>query len=136
MKKLLLLILVAITATMSVSAFDYCQKSCLTKPVGFGANTTGGTGKAIKYITNESELSAALKAGNGIYIITKDITITKNISQGGSNFTLMALPGLTITCNGQENGTTASLYLKGSNIILRNLKFVGHAAWDQENGYI
>lgn len=106
------------------------QEYCLTAPFGYGAGTTGGTGKSITLVTNQTGLQNAIKNGNGIYIITQDITVSTHLSGSGSNYTLMALPGVKLINLEQNESNSGILYIKGSNIIFRNLTFEGPGAYD------
>ncbi|MBP5306419.1 MAG: hypothetical protein J6Y79_00005, partial [Paludibacteraceae bacterium] len=106
------------------------QEYCMTAPVGYGSSATGGKGKSVSLITSSSQLTTALKNGNGIYIITQNISIDSHISGSGSNYTLMALPGVKLIGTGQSKDKSGILYLKGSNIILRNIIFEGPGAYD------
>ena len=72
MRKFLLSFLTLLTLSLACEAQSYC----LTAPIGYGRSATGGTGKAITLVTNQTELQNAIKNGNGIYIITTNITVS------------------------------------------------------------
>lgn len=63
-------------------------------------------------------------------IITKNITVSSHISTDKSNLTIMALPGVKLISKQQNATTSGILYLKGSNLLLRNLTFEGPGAYD------
>ena len=122
-------LLMSALCALSICSFavDYCANSSW----GYaGTNVTGGGNANPTYVTNESELSAALNTKNSVIIITQDITVTNHISTDKSNLTIMALPGKKLISNQQNKDKSGILYLKGSNIILRNLTFEGPGAYD------
>lgn len=126
MKKLLFIVLCAI-ALQSVSAIDYCASSSW----GYaGTNVTGGGNASPTLVDSESKLKTALGKGNNVIIITKDITVNDHISSNKSNMTIMALPGKKLISNQQNATNSGILYLKGNNLILRNLTFEGPGAYD------
>ena len=126
MKKLLFIVLCAI-ALQSVSAVDYCASSSW----GYaGTNVTGGGNATPTLVDSESKLKTALDKGNNVILITKDITVNDHISSGKSNMTIMALPGKKLISNQQNATNSGILYLKGSNLLLRNLTFEGPGAYD------
>lgn len=108
-------------------AVDYCAASSW----GYaGNNVTGGGNATPTLVSNESQLTTALGKKNSVIIITQDITVTNHISTDKSNLTIMALPGKKLISNQQNQSNSGILYLKGNNIILRNLTFVGPGAYD------
>lgn len=126
MKKLLFIVLCAI-ALQSVSAVDYCANSSW----GYaGTNVTGGGNATPTLVDSESKLKTALGKGNNVILITKDITVNDHISSDKSNMTIMALPGKKLISNQQNATNSGILYLKGSNLLLRNLTFEGPGAYD------
>ena len=126
MKKLLFIVLCAI-ALQSVSAVDYCASSSW----GYaGTKVTGGGNATPTLVDSESKLKTALDKGNNVILITKDITVNDHISSGKSNMTIMALPGKKLISNQQNATNSGILYLKGSNLLLRNLTFEGPGAYD------
>lgn len=106
---------------------------CMTSPVGYGRNATGG-GSATPVLVNSVDglKNAMNKANNKVIIITQSLTFTSMLSlQDGSNVTLMALPGVTLTSNKQDATSSGILYIKRfDNLILRNITFVGPGAYD------
>ncbi len=128
MKKLTLTILLALT-TLAASAQTYCA----TKAFGYGQAATGGGNATPTAVTSVSELQTALKAtGSKVIIITNDITFTSLLKVKATNKTLMALPGVTLTSDQQNKANSGILYFQdgSSNIILRNITFVGPGAYD------
>lgn len=63
-------------------------------------------------------------------IITQSLTIDDQISTDASDMTILALPGVRLISNSQTKDKSGILYLKGSNIILRNITFEGPGAYD------
>jgi len=81
-------------------------------------------------VKSESELKSALKSSNKVIIVTQNINIEDQISTDKSNLTIMALPGKRLVSTSQTKEKSGILYLKGSNIILRNLTLEGPGAYD------
>lgn len=108
-------------------AVDYCAESSW----GYaGTSVTGGGNATPTLVSNESELSAALNTKNSVIIITQDITVTNHISSDKNNLTILALPGKKLISNKQNSSESGILYLKGNNLLLRNLIFEGPGAYD------
>lgn len=110
----------------SVSAVTYCASA----PWGYGKNAAGGGNATPTLVKSESEFKNALKSSNKVIIITQNITISDQISTDKGNLTIMALPGKRLISNSQTKDQSGILYLKGSNIILRNITFEGPGAYD------
>lgn len=127
MKRFTIILLAALCSTLSLKAVNYCAASSW----GYaGTSVTGGGNATPTLVTNESELSAALNKKNSVIIITQDITVTNHISSDKNNLTIMALPGKKLISNKQNASESGILYLKGNNLLLRNLTFVGPGAYD------
>lgn len=125
MKKLFLLL--ALIVTTQLSAVNYCASSSW----GYaGTSVTGGGSASPTLVSSASALESALGSNNKVIIITQDITVTNHISTDKSNLTIMALPGKKLISNQQNKDKSGILYLKGSNIILRNITFEGPGAYD------
>ena len=125
MKKIIVLILCSLFH-IPAFAVNYCASSSW----GYaGTNVTGGT-NAPTLVSTESQLSSALNTKNSVIIITQDITVTNHISSDKSNLTIMALPGKKLISNKQNQDESGILYLKGNNILIRNVTFVGPGAYD------
>ena len=113
--------------TLSLNAVNYCA-SCSW---GYaGTAVTGGGNATPTVVTNESELASALNKAGSVILITQDITVTNHISTDKSNLTIMALPGKKLISEQQNQANSGILYLKGSNLLLRNLTFEGPGAYD------
>ena len=125
MKKLLLIALCAF-ALLPSNAVNYCAPSSW----GYAGNVTGGGNASPTLVSNESQLSTALNKSNSVIIITKDITVTNHISSDKNNLTIMALQGKKLISNQQNASNSGILYLKGNNIIIRNVIFEGPGAYD------
>lgn len=126
MKRLNLIAVVALCSTMSLMAVNYCASSSW----GYAGTVTGGGNANPTAVSSESALKTALGKGNNVIIITQDITVTDHISSDKSNMTIMALPGVKLISKQQNADKSGILYLKGSNLILRNLTFEGPGAYD------
>lgn len=122
----ILAILFLLVGALSASAQSYCLESA----IGYASGVTGGAGKTVKTITNQSELATALKNGNGIYIITTSFNVTSVVKGTGSNYTLLAMPGVKLTGTLRDKSAGIFNLSGGSNIILRNLTLVGAGAYD------
>lgn len=122
----LLFCLLFSTLCASVSAVEYCAPSSW----GYAGNVTGGGNATPTLVKNESELSNALNKKGSVIIITEDITVTNHISSDKSNLTIMALPGKKLISNQQNKDNSGILYLKGNNLLLRNLTLIGPGAYD------
>lgn len=127
MKRLFIFIAVLwMCGAMHVHAVTYCAPSSW----GYAGNVTGGGNATPTLVDSESELTTALGKSGSVIIITKDITVTNHISSDKSNLTIMALPGKKLISNKQNESESGILYLKGSNLLLRNLTFEGPGAYD------
>lgn len=107
-------------------AVNYCASSSW----GYAGSVTGGGSTTPTLVKSESELKNAMKSSNKVIIITKSITLSGQISTDKSNLTIMALPGVKLVNTTQTKEGSGIFYLKGSNIILRNLTFEGPGAFD------
>jgi pectate lyase len=124
MKKFVLSLLCFVA--MTASAIEYCASSAW----GYGASATGGSDVTPTLVSNESELKTALGKSGSVIILTQDITVTNHISTDKSNLTIMALPGVKLISEKQNQSESGILYLKGNNLVLRNLTLVGPGAYD------
>lgn len=118
----------AFSTTLS-AAVTYCASSAF----GYGQSATGGGSATPVLVSSVSQLQSALNKGkNKVIIITADLTFTSMLSvQDGSNVTLMALPGVKLISLQQDKSSSGILYIKRfSNLIIRNLTFVGPGAYD------
>ena len=125
MKKTALLILCSFFLVPAKS-INYCASSSW----GYAGNVTGGGNATPTLVKSENELKNALKNDNKVIIITQDITISDQISVSKNNLTVMALPGVKLISEKQEENVSGILGFSGSNIILRNITFEGPGAFD------
>lgn len=130
MKKIALIVLCSLFL-LPIKAVNYCA----TQSWGYaGSSVTGGGSATPTLVTSVSQLKSAVgsKAKNKVVIITKDLTFTSMLTmQDAQNVTIMALPGVKLISNEQTASTSGILFIKSSsNIILRNLTFVGPGAYD------
>lgn len=126
MKKSLFIALCAFVL-LPLNAVNYCASSSW----GYAGNSVIGGGNATPtLVSSESALKTALGKGNNVIIITQDITVKDHISSDKNNMTIMALPGKKLISAQQNKETSGILYLKGNNLLLRNLTFEGPGAYD------
>ena len=123
MKKIFLLLIGLVT--LSLEAVNYCAPQSW----GYAGNVTGGGSVSPTLVSSASAFKSALKS-NKVVIITQDISIDDQLSTDASNLTIMALPGKRLISTSQTQTKSGILYLKGSNIILRNITFEGPGAYD------
>ena len=127
MNRFSIILIAVLCSTLNLQAVDYCA----TSSWGYAGNSVTGGGNATPtLVTNESELATALNTKNSVIIITQDITVTNHISSYKNNLTIMTLPGKKLISNKQNASNSGILYLKGNNLLLRNLTFVGPGAYD------
>ena len=130
MKKHFIFLLLAVATV--INAANYCT----TQSWGYcGTNVTGGGNATPTLVSNLSELKAAVggkKPKDKVVIITQDITFASMLTiQDAQNITIMALPGVQLISTQQDATSSGILYVKrSSNIILRNITFVGPGAYD------
>ena len=128
--KRILLSLAFLSCLLCCHAADapYCSQSAF----GYGAKATGGGDAKPTLVSSASEFKNALKGSNKVIVITKSFTVTSMINgQDMKNITILGLPGVTLSSNETNAGTSGILFIKRtSNIIIRNLTFVGPGAYD------
>ena len=126
MKKLFLVVLMSLMGFASLSAQGMYDL------FGYGSNATGGGSATPILVDTEQELIDALSGSksNRVVIITANITVTTQFTSKGSNITLLALPGRCLISNGQSSSQSGILNMRGSNIIIRNVTFIGPGAYD------
>ena len=117
---------IALCISMQLNAVTYCAPSAW----GYGASATGGGSAPPTLVKDASGLKSAISKGNKVVIITQNITVSSQISSSASNITIMAVNGAKLISTQQNSGNSGIFYLKGSNIILRNLTFEGPGAYD------
>ena len=126
MKKLFLVVLMSLMGFASLSAQGMYDL------FGYGSSATGGGNATPILVDTEAELIDALSGNksNRVVIITANITVTTQFTSKGSNITLLALPGRCLISNGQSSEQSGILNMRGSNIIIRNVTFIGPGAYD------
>ncbi len=126
MKKLFLVVLMSLMGFASLSAQGMYDL------FGYGSNATGGGNATPISVDTEQELIDALSGSksNRVVIITANITVSTQFTSRGSNITLLALPGRCLISNGQSKEQSGILNMRGSNIIIRNVTFIGPGAYD------
>lgn len=117
---------IALCISMQLNAVTYCAPSAW----GYGASATGGGSATPTLVKDASGLKSAISKGNKVVIITQNITVSSQISSSASNITIMAVNGAKLISTQQNSSNSGIFYLKGSNIILRNLTFEGPGAYD------
>jgi pectate lyase len=107
---------------------------CMTKPVGYAQQVSGGEGGTVVTVATHTELRNALRAnGKAIIIVTQDITFGEGMRISGEikDKTLLGLKGVKLISTAQvKNSGILSLDAKSSNVIIRNLIFEGPGAYD------
>ena len=124
MKRLLLSTILSVIFSLA-----YGVNYCASQSWGYAGNVTGGGSATPTIVNSVSSLKNALKS-NKVIIITQNLSIDDQISTDASNMTIMALPGVRLISTSQTQSKSGILYLKGSNIILRNICFEGPGAYD------
>ena len=117
-----------IALSVCMQAFNYSSENAW----GYAGNVTGGGSATPTLVSSVSALEKALnKQKNKVVIITKDLTFSSMTTiQDAQNLTIMALPGVKLISNQQESNTGILFIKRTSNVILRNLTFVGPGAYD------
>ena len=105
------------------------------KPIGFGANTTGGNNQNTVVVSTAEQLKAAVSGTTPATIYVKGkITLNKTLTVG-SNKSIIGLTGATLS-NTNLNEDAGIFLLKGSeNVIIRNLTLLGPGAYDIDANY-
>ena len=126
MKKFFLVVLISLVGFAALSAQGMYDL------FGYGSNATGGGNATPILVDTEQELIDALSGtkSNRVVIITDNITVSTQFTSKGSNITLLALPGKCLISNGQSSSASGILNMRGSNIIIRNVTFIGPGAYD------
>lgn len=124
MKKTLIFGATLVSCAMAVTSPDFLMTGFATQNGG----TTGGKGKSEVTVDNVTDLKAYAKAGNKI-IYVKPGTYMGPI-EVGSNVTIYGYQGAIIA----QPTTGSAMKLSGStNVIIRNLKFKGVGAHDDDD---
>ncbi|MDR0810958.1 MAG: T9SS type A sorting domain-containing protein [Paludibacter sp.] len=134
MKTLILSFSLFLAAAFSVSA-QTAPDYCMTAPVGFGRNATGGAGGTVVTVNTVAALRTALQStAPAVIVVTQDLDFTADgmISVKVNNKTLLGLPGVKLIQNRTVAASSGILGFSSgsSNFIIRNLIFEGPSAWD------
>ena len=126
MKNFFLVVLISLVGFATLSAQGMYDL------FGYGKSATGGGNATPILVDTEQELIDALSGNksNRVVIITANITVSTQFTAKGSNITLLALPGRCLISNGQSSSQSGILNMRGSNIIIRNVTFIGPGAYD------
>jgi pectate lyase len=113
----------------------FSQDYYMATPQGFGANTTGGGTTAPVTVSTYAALKSNItSAGAKVILVSGVITIPSGqpISAVVTNKSIIGLPGAKLINENQSNPGAGILYLKpgSSNVIIRNLVFIGPGAYD------
>jgi pectate lyase len=123
--------------SITLSSFTiHAQNTYLmTSPVGYGAGTTGGgtpTASNTVTVKNAAELKSAFTGSKSVILVSGSIT-TSRIECTFSNKSIIGLPGAKLINTTQTKDGSGILNLKaGSNVIIRNITFVGPGAYDED----
>jgi len=106
----------------------------LSSPVGYAAGATGGgtpSSSNIVTVTTASALSSALSGSKSVILVSGSITTTR-IAGTFTNKSIIGLPGAKLINLTQTADGSGILHFKdgSSNIIIRNITFVGPGAYD------
>lgn len=113
----------------------FAQNNFNATPVGFGAATTGGGNVSPETVSTYADLKSKITAtGAKVILVSGEITIPSGqpISAVVTNKSIIGLPGAKLINENQSNPGAGILYLKpgSSNVIIRNLTFIGPGAYD------
>lgn len=111
------------------------QNYYLATPEGYGAGTTGGGTAATVTVSTFADLRTQLvSTGAKVILVSGEITIPTNnqISAVVTNKSLIGLPGAKLINLNQTAAGSGIINFKvgSSNVIIRNLTFVGPGAYD------
>jgi pectate lyase len=130
MKKSVLLVLCTFLAGLSAL---FGQTYYMTAPNGYGAGTMGGGNASPTTVTTYAALKTALTASGSAVILvsgTIDFSSAGMMKIVATNKTLIGLPGAKLTNTNQSVSGIFYFNTGSSNIIIRNLTFIGPGAWD------
>jgi pectate lyase len=123
------------TSCLVLSAFSmHAQTYLFNSPEGYGSGVTGGGNGPISIVTTKAELQTALLASGPGRVIVKGALQCDYLTVLVTNKTILGLPGSKLFTNDQTSGASGILNLKpgSTNVILRNLTFVGPGAYDSD----
>lgn len=107
----------------------------MNRPVGFGADVTGGAGQNAVTVTTARQLAEAVSGTEAATVYVKGAIVLDGILPVGSNKSILGLPGATVS-NPNRNENAGIFLLRGSdNVIIRNLTLKGPGAYDIDANY-
>ncbi len=107
----------------------------MNRPVGFGANVTGGAGQNVIVVTTSEELIEAVSGTESATVYVSGAITLDNTIPVGSNKSIIGLPGATVS-NLHRDENAGIFLLRGSdNVIIRNLTIKGPGAYDIDANY-
>jgi pectate lyase len=108
---------------------------CMTSPIGYGSAATGGgapTASNTVTVSSAADLTSALSGSKSVILLSGAIT-TSRIECSASNKSIIGLPGAKLVNVTQTKDGSGILHLRsGSNMIIRNIVFVGPGAYDED----
>lgn len=109
------------------------QTYLFNSPEGYGSGVTGGGFGPVKVVTTRVELEKALTTPGSARVIVQGSVQVDYMSIEVHDKTLLGLPGAKLFTNVQTEGGSGIITMKSSsNVIIRNLTFVGPGAYDAE----
>jgi pectate lyase len=109
------------------------QTYLFNSPEGYGSGVTGGGFGPITIVTTQAQLQTALTTPGSARILVQGSVEVNYISVEVHDKTLLGLPGAKLFTNDQTAGLSGILQMKSSsNVIIRNLTFVGPGAYDSD----
>ena len=116
-------------AEMVLSKYD------MNRPVGFGADVTGGAGENVTEVTTARQLIDAVSGTRAATVYVKgEISLDATIPVG-SNKSIIGLPGATISNLHRDENAGIFLLRDSDNVIIRNLTLKGPGAYDIDANY-
>jgi pectate lyase len=104
-------------------------------PVGYAAGVTGGgtpTASNTVTVSTAADFASALSGSKPVILVSGTIT-TSRVSCSASNISIIGLPGAKLVNLTQTADGSGILHLKsGSNVIIRNITFIGPGAYDED----
>ena len=138
-------LLMAVAVMMNISCSDnddnadgsklVLSEYDMNRPVGFGADVTGGEGLNVVTVTSAKELTEAVSGMQAATVYVKGTISLDGTILVGSNKSIIGLPGATVS-NLNRNERSGIFLLRGSdNVIIRNLTLKGPGAYDIDANY-
>ena len=138
-------LLMAVAVMMNISCSDnddnadgsklVLSEYDMNRPVGFGADVTGGEGLNVVTVTSAKELTEDVSGTQAATVYVKGNISLDGTILVGSNKSIIGLPGATVS-NLNRNERSGIFLLRGSdNVIIRNLTLKGPGAYDIDANY-